>query len=307
MRKLSSNFPMLSVIFVAFGKRLPLVKRLMDSLTSYPQKFLEIITVDNDSCPNVSEWVKQNFPSVVIFRNKDNIGTAKAYNIAINQSRGKYLMLINDDCYLKDKVAKKAVDFLELHPEFMGLGLSLLNPDGTPQFMKLRIFSFWPFNPRKPQRITFLGTNNLLCRKEVFQTVGLFDENYFFFNEDLDWSWRAWRTRIQFYYKPEFKIYHDHGLFEKPSFKLGRSLARDIADLYFYRKNVAILLKFIKAFYKKRLRHSLRKANKIELYPELKALLNIEKPEILNNVYDIQKILVNGNITDLISRIKSLT
>jgi len=297
---------MLSVIFVASGKRLPFVKRLMDSLTSYPQKFLEIITVDNDSCPNVSEWMKKNFPSVVIFRNKENIGTAKAYNIGINVSRGKYLMLINDDCYLKDKVVKKAVDFLELHPEFMGLGLSLLNPDGTSQFTKLHIFSFRPFNPGKPQRITFLGTNNLLCRKEVFQTVGLFDENYFFFNEDLDWSWRAWKGKVKFCYKPEFEIYHGYGLSEKPSFELGRCLTRDIADLYFYRKNLPIFFKFIKAFYKRRLRRSLRKVKKIELYPELKTLFNIERSEILNNIYHIQKTLMNGNLTDLLSGVKPL-
>ncbi len=306
MRKLSSNFPMLSVIFVASGKRLPFVERLMDSLISYPQKFLEIITVDNDSCPNVSEWMKKNFPSVVIFRNKENIGTAKAYNIGINVSRGKYLMLINDDCYLKDKVVKKAVDFLELHPKFMGLGLSLLNPNGTSQFTKLHIFSFRPFNPGKPQRITFLGTNNLLCRKEVFQTVGLFDENYFFFNEDLDWSWRAWKSKVKFCYKPEFKIYHGYGLSEKPSFELGRCLTSNIADLYFYRKNLPILFKFMKAFYKGRLKRSLRKVKKIELYPELKTLFNIERSEILNNIYYIQKTLMNGDLTDLLSGVKPL-
>lgn len=305
MSKSSYNFPILSVIFVTSGKRLCFVKKLMESLSSYSNKFLEIITVDNNSFPNASEWLKKKFPSVLTFRNKENIGTAKAYNIGINLSKGRYLTLINDDCYLKDKVIEKAVNFLEQHPEFIGLGFSLLNPDGTRQFIKLRIFSFHPYNPEKSQRITFLGTNNLLCRKEAFQKVGLFDENYFFFNEDLDWSWRAWKNGVKFYYKPEFEIYHGYGFFEKSSFKLERSLTKDIADLYFYRKNLPIFFKLIKVFCKGRLSHNLRKVKKIELYHKLKPLLNIEKPEILDNIYNIQKTLMNASIMDLLSTIKS--
>jgi len=304
MGKIYPDSKMLSVIFVAFGGRLPLVKRLINSLSSYSNEFLEIISVDNNSNPNISEWLMKNFPSVITFRNKENIGTARAYNIRINLSKGRYLMLINDDCYLKNRVAEKAVDFLESHPEFMGLGFSLLNPDGTAQFMKSHIYFLLPFNPEKSQIINFLGTNNLLCRREAFKIIGLFDENYFFFNEDLDWSWRAWRTGIKFYYKSELKIYHSYGFFKKPSLRLEESLVKDIADLYFYWKNMNFLFKFIKVFYKMRLRHNLNKANKIELYSQLRKLLNIEKPEILNNLYNIQKMLMNSSVTNLLQNLK---
>ncbi len=105
------------------------------------------------------------------------IATAKAYNIGIDLSKGRYLMLVNDDCCLEEKVAHRAVHFLETHPEFVGTGFSLLDLDGIRRPMKLHLYPFWPSSLDRPHSITFVGTNNLLCRREAFQTVGLFDEN----------------------------------------------------------------------------------------------------------------------------------
>ncbi len=172
----SSEFKTLSIIFLTYGERFSCVEKLMATLEPYPDEFLEVIAIDNNSTQDISGWLTKKFSFVKAFRNKENIGTARAYNIGIRLSKGRYIMLVNDDCYLKGRVAEEAVDFLELHPEFAGLGLSLLNPDGTRQLIKLQILSLWPSRVGKPQRITFVGTNNFLCRREVFKKVGLFKE-----------------------------------------------------------------------------------------------------------------------------------
>ena len=304
--KPSGSAPVLSAVFVTFEGRLPFVERLMKSLCPYPSQFLEIIAVDNKSCPNASEWLKTNFPCVTTFRNRENIGTAKAYNIGIDLSKGRYLMLINDDCCLEEKAAHRAVHFLETHPEFVGIGFSLLDLDGIRRPMKLHLYPFWPSSLDRPHRITFVGTNNLLCRREAFQSVGLFDENYFFFNEDLDWSWRARKIGLKFYYDPQFRIRHLYRLFsEKPPFNLEKYFTKIIADLYFYRKNMPVLFDFVKAFYKVSLRHNLKRIRKIGLYPQLKVLLRVERPKVLSNIYDVQKTLMNGSITDLLSLLEN--
>lgn len=293
--------PHISAIFVASGTRLPHVVRLIDSLRRYPPEFMEIIAVDNASQPSVSDWLGQNFSQARVVRNPDNVGTSRAYNAGLLLARSKYLLVLNDDCCLQGLNLERAVAFLEAHESYGGLGLSLLNPDGSRQFTKLHLWSLRRVNLERPQHITFIGTNNLLCRRDIFDLVGSFDENLFFYNEDLEWSWRAHKKGVLFYYRPDFAIVHGYGFADKPVVSVERQLARDIANTYVYKKHLPIIFPFVKGLAKRSLRRGLRRTGRTELYSRLQRLLDLERSDVVSGTYKAQKLLLtSGNLECLL-------
>jgi len=289
-----SNEPLISAVFVASGDRLPHVVRLIDSLRGCPPGLVEVIAVDNASEPSVAGWLQQNFPQARVVCNHDNVGTSRAYNAGMLLAHGKYVLVVNDDCCLQENLLERSADFLDTHPEYDGLGLSLFNPDGSRQSTKLNLWSLRRANLEKEQRITFVGTNNLICKRDIFRLVGPFDENLFFYNEDLEWSWRAHKKGVVFYYKPALAIYHGYGLARKPALSAERKLARDIANTYVYRKHLPIVFPVAKALAKYALRRSLKRTGRAGLYSQLHELLNLECSEVVRGTYEVQKSLLTG-------------
>jgi GT2 family glycosyltransferase len=156
-------------------------------------------------------------------------------------------------------------------------------------------------NLERQQHITFIGTNNLLCRRDVFSLVGPFDEHLFFYNEDLEWSWRAHKKGVLFYYRPDFAIVHGYGFADKPVVSVERQLARDIANAYVYKKHFPIIFPFVKWLAKRSLRHGLRRTGRAKLYSRLQRLLDLECADVVSGTYEVQKaLLANGNLECLL-------
>jgi len=293
------EFPRVSVVFATYGDHLPFVIALVESLErqSYGRENLEIICVDNASSPNVSEWITRTQSYIKCIPNEINIGTPRAYNQGIKIATGKYLLLVNDDNLVPENTIQEAIIFLERHHEYDGIALRVVNADGSPSFNRLYIFSLLSHSQSRPQKVNFVTISNFIGRTSVFNKVGLFDENIFFFNEDLDWSWRARRANCRFIYLPAFTIQHRHWK-TKNVYYLERLIVRQMSDLYFYYQYLRYLYPLVKNVYKVELYRFIRKHKISVSFPRLRSFLNIEQPVIRNNLYQIEKELMLHGIEE---------
>ena len=222
---------------------------------------------------------ERSIPLKVIFNN-DNTGFAKANNQGIKIAEGKYILLLNSDTIVKDGALEILVDYLENHPDTAAVSPLLLNPDNTPQleyFMRfpnlwqiffyhnriLRPFcKFIPglknkiyiFPQEKPFESEQLPGAALMARRETFQKVGLLDEDYPFFYEDVDWCYRAKVLKQKLVIVPTAKVVHLKG----GSWKKEKKRPAD-----FYQGVFNSLLLFVKKNYGEKEEKKFRRAIKI--------------------------------------------
>ena len=114
-----------SVIIVSYNVR-PFLQRALESLSRAKSSLeLEIIVVDNDSEDTSVEMVRSRFPHVQVIETGENLGFAKANNLALKRASGRYLMLLNPDCVLKEDSLIRLVEFLDSHPQAGAVGPKL--------------------------------------------------------------------------------------------------------------------------------------------------------------------------------------
>jgi len=223
---------------------------------------------------------RSKFPNFKVIFNNDNLGFAKANNQGIKIAEGKYILLLNSDTIVKDRALEILVDYLENHPDTAAVSPLLLNPDNTPQleyFMRfpnlwqiffyhnriLRPFcKFIPglknkiyiFPQEKPFESEQLPGAALMARREAFQKVGLLDEDYPFFYEDVDWCYRAKVLKQKLVIVPAAKVVHLKG----GSWKKEKKRPAD-----FYQGVFNSLLLFVKKNYGEKEEKKFRRAIKI--------------------------------------------
>jgi GT2 family glycosyltransferase len=201
----------------------------------------QITVVDNASEDGTGEMIGRSFPYVNHVVNKENFGLAKALNIGIKQRlNSTYTLLLNDDVELFPETISDMVATLKEYAGAAGVPSCLIYPDGRPQRVKLRILGKGKKSYKGTQEIYFAGTTACMYLTCIFREIGFFDEFYFFYNEDLDFSLKAKRNGMSFVFKPEIKVIHHR--------KAGRNKAtRSVkpyfyaTDYYFYRKNFGVL------------------------------------------------------------------
>ena len=251
----------------------------------------EIIVVDNHSRDDsvamlenlklkLENSMKIKNLKLKIIVNNDNTGFAKANNQGIKIAEGKYILLLNSDTIVKNRALEILVDYLENHPDTAAVSPLLLNPDNTPQleyFMRfpnlwqiffyhnriLRPFcKFIPglknkiyiFPQEKPFESEQLPGAALMARRETFQKVGLIDEDYPFFYEDVDWCYRAKVLKQKLVIVPAAKVVHLKG----GSWKKEKKRPAD-----FYQGVFNSLLLFVKKNYGEKEEKKFRRAIKI--------------------------------------------
>ena len=229
----------------------------------------EVIVVDNHSRDNSVTLLRQYHPEVRIVENLHNLGFAKANNIAIRQSRGEYVLLLNPDTIVSESVVKGVISFLDSHPEAGSAGVRMLNADGTvaPEsrrgvptpmtaFYKLSgLCGMFPNSRRfgryylghlpwdSPQQIEVVSGAFCMLRTSVLKKVGLLDEDYFMYGEDIDLSYRILKSGATNWYVPETILHYKGESTHKSSF-------RDVHVFYqamhiFFRKHFSHLGLFI--------------------------------------------------------------
>lgn len=221
----------LSIIIVNWNTR-DLLLQCLKTVNETAHGFTyEIIIVDNASTDRSVETVKARFGDVKLICNAENLGFARANNIALEMMGGRYALLLNTDTRVEQGAIEALYTFMEAHPESgMACG-QLLNPDGSKQnsVANFPTFTALFFNetlmrvlfphrfPSKRQNYTQpieiesgIGAC-LIIRKQTMERVGLLDESYFFFLEETDWALRMRMAGWKVFFVPAARIIHEQG------------------------------------------------------------------------------------------------
>jgi GT2 family glycosyltransferase len=198
---------------------------------------VEIFVVDNNSVDASVAMVHQRFPEVILLENRDNPGFSKANNQALRLATGQYQLLLNPDTLVEETTFRRCCDFMDAHPRCGGLGVMMLDGQGrflpeskrglpTPAVAFYKIFGLASLLPKSRTfgryHLGFLPKNEahevavlsgafMLLRQAALAQVGLLDEDYFMYGEDIDLSYRLTLGGWQNWYFPGTRILHYKG------------------------------------------------------------------------------------------------
>lgn len=236
----------LSVIIVNYNIKYILEQCLHSVYAAIQNIDAEVFVVDNNSVDGSCAMIAEKFPWVQLIENKENVGFSKANNQAIRISQGEYVLLLNPDTVVEEDTFTKTTQFMDEHPNGGGLGVSMI--DGKGKFLPeskrglptlavsfFKMFGFHKVFPHSKRfNYYYLGhlSNNevheieilsgafMLLRKSVLDSIGLLDEEYFMYGEDIDLSYRIIKAGYKNYYYPHATIIHYKGeSTKKASFK----------------------------------------------------------------------------------------
>jgi len=226
----------LSIIIVTWNSE-KYIRNCLDSiLLSAGDLQYEIILVDNASTDQTTNIVEGLYPQVELIQNRRNAGYAKANNQGMEESQGEYLLLLNPDTEVLENALISMLQFSEENTQVGALGPRLLNPDKTIQpscrefptyttliwefsglsriFPKSKIFSRWRmgyFKFNQKREVDQPMGSCLLLRRAILQDVGIFDENFPMFFNDVDLCYRIKQAGWQIYYYPDAQVLHHKG------------------------------------------------------------------------------------------------
>lgn len=227
----------LSIVIVNWNVKELLEKCLRSIFETADSLDFEVILVDNNSTDGSIQMVKEKFPSVILIENEKNLGFGTANNQAIRTSKGEYILILNPDTVIFPDSLQKMVAFLDQNPDVGAVGPKILNHDGSIQFEcarnfptplteifalttlykklpKNRLFgrylmSHWDHNDQR--KVSLLSGACMIIRKEVFDRVGLFDENFFMYSEEADLLYRIKEQGWEIYFLPSAQVVHFWG------------------------------------------------------------------------------------------------
>ena len=197
---------------------------------------LETIVIDNASPDDSVEMVKREFPGVLLIENKANLGFAKAANQGIQSSRGRYVLLLNPDSEVRPGALSAIVRFGDANPKVGIFGPKILNPDGSLQyscrgfptvaaglFRNTILTKYFPRNSyiydylmlgwdhSEPRDVDWVSGAALVARRELLDDIGLLDERFYMYCEDVDLAYRAHQKNWRVTYCPLAVVVHACG------------------------------------------------------------------------------------------------
>ena len=246
----------LSVVIVSYNVR-ELLTACIDSVVKASEGIdAEVFVVDNKSADDTVEVISRDYPWVHLINNKENLGFSKANNIAIRQSEGEYVLLLNPDTVVAEGTLRGVVEFMDQHPEAGGAGVRMHNADGTlaPEsrravptplvaarkmlgFTKRYYMSNLPWD--KPGKIEVVSGAFMMLRRKAIDQMGLLDEDFFMYGEDIDLSYRLLKGGWQNWYLPLDIIHYKGQSTQKSDFRYVHVFYQ--AMLIFFRKHYSHL------------------------------------------------------------------
>ena len=226
-----------SIIIVNYNVRYFAEQCLRSVLAARGDLTIEIFLVDNASADKSIEHLKPLFPEVIFIANKENVGFGKANNMALSQAKGKYLLVVNPDTILQEDSLAAMTQYMEENSRAGVIGPKILNQYGgfeisskrglpTPWVAFCRVSGLSALFPKSPtfgrydllyldedtpSEVDSLTGSCMLVRKQVYDEVGGFDEMFFMYGEDIDWSYRIKLSGWEVHYAPITKIVHFRG------------------------------------------------------------------------------------------------
>jgi len=249
---------------------------------------MEVIVCDNGSTDGSLSMVAREFPRVIRIDNRKNLGFAAGNNPGIKIAKGRYILLLNTDTEMPKNTLRTMIDFMDEHPDAGASTCKLLLPDGsmdpachrgfpTPwaaityllklekMFPKTKVFGQYHQGYKDMDSIhevdCIVGAF-FLVRREVVSEVGLLDEDYFMYGEDIDWAYRIRKHGWKIMYNPTVTMLHKKKQSGRSNTQQHRRVTTEIYfhkyNWLFYTKNYAkkygpVLTFFVNSFYGARL------------------------------------------------------
>lgn len=227
----------LSIVIVNYNVKYFLEQCLISVYKAGNSIDIEVFVVDNASADGSCQMVKQRFPEVQLIENSINVGFSVANNQAIKKASGQYVLLLNPDTLVEEDTFAKCIDFMDSHPSAGSVTVKMIDGKGrylpeskrgipSPMVSFYKIFGFTKLFPRsktfaryylghldenKTNKIEILPGAFMLIRWDVLDKVGLLDEDFFMYGEDIDLSYRILKASYDNYYFPETRIIHYKG------------------------------------------------------------------------------------------------
>jgi len=231
----------LSIVIISWNVR-DLLRRCLDSIRESlkgekgESLLVETIVFDNGSADGSGDMVREGFPWVHLIESEVNLGFTKANNLAIAQSEGRNILLLNPDTEIVGDALATMVAYMESHPRVGALGPQLLSPDGTIQssrrrfptlataFLESTVLQPWfqgsgilkryylldgPDDETQP--VDWVVGAALLIRREALHQVGPLDEEFFMYSEELEWCYRLKAQGWEVAYLPTAQVVHQEG------------------------------------------------------------------------------------------------
>ena len=241
-----------SIVIVSYN-----VCQLLDECLQSVERALEgiegdIFVIDNKSTDGTVDTLQPRHPEVHFVANKENVGFACANNQAIRMSDSEYVLLLNPDTVVYEPTIRETLRFLDEHPQAGGAGVRMLTREGTPAPESRRaiptpwvsMLKMLGFTKRyymshlswdKPSRIEVISGAYCMLRRKALDQVGLLDEDFFMYGEDIDLSYRLLKGGWQNWYLPLDIIHYKGESTQKTSFRYVHVFYQ--AMLIFFRKH----------------------------------------------------------------------
>ncbi len=216
----------LSVIIITYKER-ELLRKCLESVFASKTDFkVEAIVTDSNSEDGSVEMVREKFPQAKVLDNRVNLGFSKGNNVAIKQAQGRLVLLLNADTTIASDALDLSIKYMDAHPQVGAMGGKILLPNGeldkaarrkfpNPWNSFLRLFGlrkFSDYNITAPidqeLEVDAIMGAYFLVRKSVIDQVGMLDEEFFMYGEDLDWCWRIKEAGHKIMFYPKVQITH---------------------------------------------------------------------------------------------------
>jgi GT2 family glycosyltransferase len=251
----------LSIVIVNWNSKAYLEVCLKSLFTHSQGLDYEVIVIDSGSFDGCGEMLRINYPSVQFIQGDRNLGFAKANNIAFERSRGACVLFLNPDTVVLESAIARLMQVARARSDVGAVGGTLLNQDGTVQsssiqalptlarkaldsdFLKRRwpLWKLWGMaslydNSVEPRPAEVISGAGLLVRRQAFESVGRFSEDYFMYAEDVDLSHKLLAAGYTNYHVPQAKIVHFGGSSSKEAANTFAAVMMPEATFRFFKK-----------------------------------------------------------------------
>jgi GT2 family glycosyltransferase len=233
----------LSIIILCWNDRAVIQDCLRSIISNTHSTEFEVIVSDNGSTDGSVDLIREQYPQVQLIENGRNLRFAKANNVGIRASRGEYVLILNPDTIIHDSTLDQIVSWADEHPEAGAFGCRVLNSDGSYQVSARPFASFhgewiaalylralgrlnkWftsdsytGWNGTSQRQVDWLSGCFILVRGNVLKALDGFDEQFFYYYEDMDLCRRIRQAGYSILYTPEATIIHLGGQSTKKRF-----------------------------------------------------------------------------------------
>ena len=238
--KFKRKQPTLSIIIVSYNTA-NLIGNCLKSIFEASNITREVFVVDNASTDGSSDFIKDNFPSVHLAVNTENVGFAAANNQVLPQCKGKYIFFLNPDTEIMSDTFSEAISFMNANPRIALAGTKIINPDGTLQWSVSYKYPGQRYTASEvsdlPGKIACVLGASMIARSKLIKKIEGFDEDFFLYGEDQDLCLRIRKMGHVIGYIDSATVIHLGGQSEKDSLSSEVWKKKIHAEYIFYKKH----------------------------------------------------------------------